>query len=462
MTNASAAAVPMTTLDDDAWDDLLSFIEERRVIPIVGPELLMVTTERGPRLLFDWAAERLAARLNVTTADLPHPYTLNDVVCVFLAARGRREEAYVRLRSIIKDANFESPLALRRLAAISDFDLFVSTTCDSLLEMAINLERFAGATSTEVISYAPNRVVDLPAERDRLQRPVVYHLFGKLSASPTYVISDEDLLEFICALQSEHLVPEKLFYELEHNHLLFIGSNFTNWLARLFLRMAKRQRLSDPRDVGEVLADDHTSHDDRLMAFLQQVSVRTRIYVGAERFVEELHGRWQARRKPLTAASAPAPARFLPPAREMPDNAVFISYAREDHAAVQHIKGGLEAAGITTWFDIDRLESGDDYDRKIQRNIARCSYFIPVVSVTTQRRLEGYFRREWSYAIDRARNMADGALFVLPVSIDDTTAAEARVPDKFQALHFTHLPGGEVTPEFAKRLGEFMRRARSK
>ena len=128
----------------------------------------------------------------------------------------------------------------------------------------------------------------------------------------------------------------------------------------------------------------------------------------------------------------------------MPDNAVFISYAREDLPAVQQIKAGLEAAGITTWFDIDRLEVGDDYDRKIQRNIARCSYFIPVVSATTQRRLEGYFRREWSYAIDRARNMADGALFILPVTIDATTAAEALVPDKFKALHFTHLPGGEV------------------
>ena len=187
------------------------------------------------------------------------------------------------------------------LAAITDFDLFVSTTFDSLLESAINLERFDGAPSTEVLSYAPNRVADLPSERDRLQRPVVYHLFGKLSASPTYVISDEDLLEFICALQSEHLAPEKLFHELEHNHLLFIGSNFTNWLARLFLRMAKRQRLSDPRDVGEVLADDHSSEDDRLVAFLQQVSVRTRIYMGAERFVEELHARWQARRKPAAA-----------------------------------------------------------------------------------------------------------------------------------------------------------------
>jgi len=458
MSHASAAAVPMSTLDDDAWDDLLSYIEDRRVIPIVGPELLLVSTERGPRLLLDWVAEKLAGRLNVNIAELPQPYTLNDVICWFLSARGRREEAYVRLRGIIKDANFEPPAALRQLAAITDFDLFVSTTFDPLLETAINLERFNGAPSTDVLSYAPNRVTDLPTERDRLQRPVVYHLFGKVSASPTYVISDEDLLEYICALQSEHLAPEKLFHELEHNHLLFIGSNFTNWLARLFLRMAKRQRLSDPRDVGEVLADDHSSQDDRLVAFLQQVSVRTRIYMGAERFVEELHRRWQARRKPAATAAAAAPAivRFAPPAREMPDNAVFLSYAREDLAAVQAIKAGLESAGIVTWFDIDRLEVGDDYDRKIQRNIARCSYFIPVVSAATQRRLEGFFRREWSYAMDRVRNMADGALFILPVSIDATNAADALVPDKFKALHFSQLPGGQVPPEFARRLKDFM------
>ena len=456
MSPATAAILPATMLDEDAWDDLLSFIEERRVIPIVGPELLLVQTETGPRLLLDWVAEKLAARLNVDTRQLPQPYNLNDVVCWFLAARGRREEAYVRLRAVLKDAAFEPPAALRRLAAITDFDVFVTTTFDSLLENAINLERFGGAPSTDVLSYAANRVADLPAERDHLQRPVVYHLFGKLSASPTYVISDEDLLEFICALQSEHLAPERLFHELEHNHLLFIGSIFNNWLARLFLRMAKRHRLSDPRDVGEVLADDYTMQDDRLVAFLQQVSVRTRIYKGAERFVEELHARWQARRK-RAVEPVGGPARFLPPAREMPDNAVFISYAREDLPAVQRIKAGLEAAGVTTWFDIDRLEVGDDYDRKIQRNIARCSYFIPVISAATQRRLEAYFRREWSYALDRTRNMADGALFILPVSLDATTAAEALVPEKFKSLHFTQLREGNVTPEFAQRLVECMR-----
>src|SRR5579862_1091697 len=456
MNSGAAAQLMPSVLDEDAWDDLLSYIEERRVIPIVGPELLQVQTDKGPRLLYDWLAEKLAVRLNVDVSELPHPYTLNDVVCWFLGARGRREEAYVRLRGLLKDATFEPPQALRRLAAIPEFDLFVTTTFDPLLETAINLERSGGAPSTEALSYSPNRVVDLPTERDQLRRPVVYHLFGKVSASPTYVISDEDLLEYICALQSEHLAPEKLFHELEHNHLLFIGSNFTNWLARLFLRMAKRQRLSDPRDVGEIMADNHTSQDERLVSFLQQVSIRTRIYQGAERFVDELHDRLAARRKPQAPAISAAPVRFVPPARDMPDNAVFISYSREDLPAVQQIKAGLEAAGITTWFDMDRLEVGDDYDRKIQRNIARCSYFIPVISATTQRRLEAFFRREWSYALDRVRNMADGALFILPVTIDATTAAEAIVPDKFKALHFTQLSAGQVTPEFTRRLSDFV------
>ena len=292
------AATASTTLDDDAWDDLLDHIEDRRVIPIVGPELLKVETETGPRLLYDWLAEKLAAKLGVDTALLPENYTLNDVVCWFLAARGRREEAYTRLRSVLRDATFAPPRALVQLAQISAFDLFVSTTFDPLLEQAINAERFGGVSGpqgTEVLAYTPNRVADLPTERERFTRPVVYHLLGRVSASPTYVLSDEDMLEFICGLQSEHLAPEMLFHELEHSHLLLIGGNFTNWLARLFLRMAKRRRLSDPRDVGEVLADGHSGADRRLMAFLQQVSVRTRVYDGAAKFVDELHRRWMAR-----------------------------------------------------------------------------------------------------------------------------------------------------------------------
>lgn len=455
MNTVGVAAQQAQNFDEDAWDDLLNYIEEHRVIPIIGPELLRVQTDGGLRPLYAWLAEKLAARLSVDTSALPQPLTLNDVVCDYLGQHGRREEAYTRLRSIMREVNLEPPLALRQLAQITDFDLFVTTTFDPLLANAVNLERYGGQPSAEVIAYTPNRVADLPAERSELQRTVVYHLLGRLSASPTYVLSDEDMLEFICALQSEHLTPARLFHELEHNHLLLIGSDFSNWLARLFLRMAKRKRLSDPRDETEVFADNHTPRDQRLVAFLQQVSMRTRVYIGAEPFVAELHRRWRARQPAAPSGAARnAPQRFLPPAREMPENAIFISYAREDLPAVQRLKAGMDAAGLTTWFDLERLESGDDYDRKIRANIARCSFFVPVISSSTQRRHEAYFRREWSYAVDRVRGMAGGAVFVLPVCIDDTPEAEALVPEQFKTVHMTRLPAGEPTPEFLRRLQE--------
>ena len=64
--SAAFGAPPVhSTLDEDAWDDLLTFIEDKRVIPIVGPELLEVDTPEGPRLLHDWLAEKLALRLGL-------------------------------------------------------------------------------------------------------------------------------------------------------------------------------------------------------------------------------------------------------------------------------------------------------------------------------------------------------------------------------------------------------------
>ena len=214
--------------------------------------------------------------------------------------------------------------------------------------------------------------------------------------------------------------------------------------------------MSDPRDVGEVFADNHILGEPDLVYFLQQVSSRTRLFgEGAEVFIAELHRRWMARRR-ATAAPFPSsstnPVRFLPPSREMPDQAIFISYAREDLSAAQRLKAGLDAAGLVTWFDMEQLAGGDDFERKIRNNINRCSFFIPVISATTQRRVEGWFRREWSQGVDRTLAMAEGANFILPVCVDETPEAGALVPEKFLKNHWTRLPGGEATPEFARRL----------
>jgi hypothetical protein len=453
-TSQPAAAVE--GLDDYFWDDLLAYIEEKRVIPIIGPDLISVEVEGQETLLYRWLAQRLAPRLSVPVQALPAEFSLNEVICEFLSRRGRREDVYPRLRMIMRDTSFSPSEALRQLAAITDFNLYVATTFDSLLEQAINEVRFNGKTRTEVLSYAPNKLVDLRCEKDRLEYPTVYHLLGKLAAAPSYAICDEDILEFICTLQSENFCPETLFSELENNNLLILGCGFSDWLERFFLRMAKRHRLSDPRDVLEVVADSHTPRDPNLVVFLQHVSSRTKVFRGgdASAFIGELWRRWQARQPAITAGgvSRPQPLRFLPPEREMPEGAVFISYAREDLGAVQELKAGLDAAGLTVWFDMERLGSGDDFDRKIQRNISRCSFFLPVISANTQRREEGYFRREWHYAADRDKNIAEGAYFIIPVAIDETPSEDARVPECFRPKLWTRLPGGRVNPDFAQRM----------
>jgi hypothetical protein len=449
---------------------LLNFVEERRVIPIIGPELAVVQTDAGPQNLYSWLARSLATRLGLPAATGSVAPTLNDVVVRHLANRGRREDVYTRIRTIMRETTFAPSPALLKLGEITDFNLYVSTTFDSLLEDAINTARFSGLRTTEVAAYTPSKLVDLPTEREFLQRPFVFHLMGRLSAAPTYVISDEDVLEFICALQTAHYAPQKLFGELEHSHLLLLGGGFSDWLTRMFLRIAKRRRLSEPRDFGEVLADSHAPHEPGLVFFLQQVSSRTRLFTGgATAFVDELHRRWMARHNPAasiaaTATATPAAAgieRFQPPTCEMADRAVFISYAREDLAAVQRLKASLDAAGVNAWFDMDRLEGGDDFSRKIRGNVARCSFFIPVISATTQRRVEGWFRREWNWAVDRTHGIAAGARFILPVCIDATPEAGALVPDEFLRAHWTRLPGGEATPEFAAQLRELTGGTRS-
>ena len=81
--------------------------------------------------------------------------------------------------------------------------------------------------------------------------------------------------------------------------------------------------------------------------------MRTRVYAGAAAFVDDLHRRWQQRQAPAVASTAFTPQRFPPPSREMPENAVFISYAREDLTAVQRLRAAMEAAGLVTWFDLE-------------------------------------------------------------------------------------------------------------
>ena len=132
--------------------------------------------------------------------------------------------------------------------------------------------------------------------------------------------------------------------------------------------------------------------------------------------------------------------------------AVFLSYASQDAEAAGRICDALRAAGLDVWFDQGGLRGGDAWDASIRRQIKECALFVPVISANTQAREEGYFRLEWKLAVDRTHFIVDDKAFLLPVVIDSTIDAEARVPEKFRAVQWTRLPAGETPADFGEQV----------
>ena len=119
------------------------------------------------------------------------------------------------------------------------------------------------------------------------------------------------------------------------------------------------------------------------------------------------------------------------PEQSLPTGAVFLSYASQDSEAAERICDALRAAGVEVWFDKSELRGGDAWDLQIKKQIHDCALFVPLISSNTNSRVEGYFRREWNFAKRRLLDRADDAAFLLPVVIDETREAEARVPAEF-------------------------------
>lgn len=449
-------------ISESVWDDLLTNIEARQVIPIIGADLLQVDVNGVKQGLDQYLANsllRVYQQLDPRVGQLAdESLSLNRVVCLLREAiPENKNKPYAKVDRLLKELVCEVPEPLRKLAEITDFNLFVTTTFDGLLERALNEVRYAGRTDTHSVVYYPQEAQDLELGRDgQVTHPsLVYYLLGKSVPTAKWVICDEDLLEFVSALQSESRGPRNLLGQLKEKHLLILGASFPDWLGRFFLRTARQGRLTSIEDRLQILADNKTQNDSDLVFFLKHFSMGTKILPagGAEDFVDELYRRWRER-NPESSTSGGMSA---PPSRDMPAGAVFISYAHEDLAAAQSIKRALDAAHIPAWFDMEQLMGGDRFEHKIRTNINQCCCFVPLLSKTVETRThDAYFRREWIWAINRAETMSHNVPFIVPVLVDELRKHNFKEvdPELIDGRTNYRLTGGAATPEFVERIRE--------
>jgi TIR domain-containing protein/SIR2-like protein len=433
-------------MDQNFWETLLVNIDAQRVIPIIGSELLTVTEAGVEKPLHRYIAERIAAERQIPLDTISEVTPLNDVVWQCVEEKKiAREVIYKRIKDLASDARLAIPESLIKLARIRHFKIFVSTTFDSLLERAITQAR--GLKETPVFTYAPTGWEDLPGDIRERKEPVVYQLLGRASVLPDdYVVTEEDLLEFVYSLQDKNNRPVRLFDELKGNSLLIIGFRFSDWLARFFIRGAKGQKLSLHRE-RIFLADQLASGDQNLTIFLERFTNNTSEIFdrGAGDFVDEL---WQRYSEAHPNEQEEIPAQSQLKRQETKKPIIFLSYASEDLRVAQTIRDALNDLGWEVWFDKKDLHHGDNWDIKIEQAIRKCNHFLPIVSQATEEQERSYFRKEWLEGVEAAKMVDESLPFLLPVVLGKLEITNALVPARFQKAQWEVFPNGEITQDF--------------
>ncbi len=439
--------------DDVFWDHLLGHIDDRRLVPVVGPELTIINTGDAEQTFSSLIGQRLASKYRLSSSSTVT--TIGEAVEAILQQEGRDEVEllYPAVYRIIKELNPSPGNALRDLAAIDDLRLFVSTTPDRLLAQALNEVRFRGSELTRELTFSPSQSTSEQADSARAAAPtdtVVLNLFGQASSTPEYAIHEEDRLEWLHALLPDAArLPGWLAHKLRHQPMLFVGCEIPDWIGRFLLRLSSTERLSDERKqfffVGTsdsqvpALSDFFATYCRRPL--VQQLEMEPSAFVSELR---ERCGKPDATGQP-TFGTGVTVASYGPHGSATPP--IFISYMREDAEAAQRLADAISELGGAVWLDVRRLEAGDDWEKEVLTAIGETvRLFVPIISANTEREREGYVFREWAEALERSPRISSGR-FIVPVIIDEDYEGDPSRYEKgrkyFGRLNFGGAPAGD-------------------
>ena len=119
---------------------------------------------------------------------------------------------------------------------------------------------------------------------------------------------------------------------------------------------------------------------------------------------------------------------------------------------------------MTAAAGVRQLDPGDRWEEEILAGIRRdVRLFVPMISVNTERREEGYVFKEWGEALKRSTGILRRR-FIVPVVVDaeyDGNPARYRqLQEELRQFQFGHAPGGEPTDALTRTLTDEIRAMR--
>ncbi|MBN8656597.1 MAG: TIR domain-containing protein [Anaerolineae bacterium] len=97
---------------------------------------------------------------------------------------------------------------------------------------------------------------------------------------------------------------------------------------------------------------------------------------------------------------------------------VFLCHASTDKPKVRELYRYLKKRGIQPWFDEEDLVGGQDWQVEIPKALATSDAIIICLTKNSIDR-EGYIQKEIKFALDKALEMPEGRIFLIPVKFEE-------------------------------------------
>ena len=425
-----------TLSEQSDWDELLDFISDRQLTPILGKEIYKFKKDDILIPVDEYLSGQILESNHVT--DQP-ALTLTKAVNYLVNEKKIKTMDITRkLKSMVKEIHFEFPL-LTEFLGITDLNYYINTgVYNNVLES--NLAEIRKQTATS-INFSINEPFSDCDDLERLQAPFVFNVFGSLLNTVDPALSEEDMLEYIGYFKEKMKNAINIINALKNKNLLFIGCSFPDWMVRFILRLLSNEAMRDWGTKRTIMVVNDISDLRKIQyEFLRNYDVVT--YEGnTSDFVQELSRQWKQKNPSAVK-----------------NKMIFLSYTIKDKEAVENLKKAIEGINnVTCWYDNREITPGDDFKTEIAKNIKSADLFIPLISANSLMHKDGYVQLEWFTAdnVNTFRKI-DGNTdkYLMPVVIDDTNPYDNNVPKYFSELSIGKVPQGNPGQEFINQVRE--------
>ena len=430
--------------NEKIWEILLDAIDQKRVVPIIGDEFFYATVNGETVNYKQYILKSLIRKFNPPKELAPDFNMIADLIKVnnqmqsLMGSFSNATSIYYEIGDIVKNTPVVCDQCLKDFLSSFKFPLILTTSYIPGLETILN---------DDVIIKAYDKTPRIDIGNVNSQNSTLYYLFGKCSkANKTYMVTEDDLLDYMHLWHNIETRPHNISEYLSDKFLLLIGCNYPNWLFRFFWHSIKNfNLLSGNEGLKGIVASSMLNSDNELSRFLSRVQTQT--YANGKVFMTELKNR---KRSDVQIEDEEKDG--YTPNDALCD--VFLSYSHRDYDTVAKIADIFEKFGAKVWFDSTALRGSDLYDKIINEKISECQRFVPILSMTTETERRGYFRKEWSWALDELRFRL-GSPYIAPISIDNLDYASSHIPKEFKETHILSYHTTDFENEIKRLIRSF-------